>query len=80
MEVYFDNATIINGEEAVINIHASFCGLEIYVPKEWEIINQAHVSFGAIEEKTKNRNIVNKEKTVILTGEASFCGVEIIYI
>lgn len=77
MKVYFDNAIIQNGQ-AVIHLDVSFAGTELYIPKEWNVVNKANVSFGAIEEK--NRNGSAGTPVVTLIGSVSFAGVEIIYI
>lgn len=77
MTVYFDNAIIQNGN-AEIYLDVSFAGAELYIPKSWNVINKADVSFGAIEEK--NRNQSTGTPSVTLTGSASFAGVTIIYV
>lgn len=77
MKVYFDNAIIKNGN-AVLHLDVSFAGIEIYIPKEWNIVNNASVSFAGIEEK--NRNASTGTPTLRLTGGLSFGGVTIIYV
>ncbi len=77
MKVYFDNAIIQKGN-ATIELQVSFGGVELFIPKEWNVICQSSVSFGAIEEKNKNSS--TGSPTVTLTGEVSFAGVTIIYI
>lgn len=77
-KMYFDKA-VIQGEEAEIYIESSFGAVELFIPKEWKIINKVNVSFGAIEEKnTKNSGM--EEKKVYLTGALSFGAVEILYV
>ena len=77
MKVYFDNAVIQNGQ-AVINIDASFSGVELYLPKELQISNQIRCSFGGVHEK--NRNQPSGTLVVTLAGKVSFSGVEILYV
>lgn len=77
LAVYFDNA-IMQQEKAVINLDVSFAGLELYIPKTWNVVNNVHTSLGALEEK--NRNAPDGLHTVILNGKTSFSGVEITYI
>lgn len=77
MKVYFDNA-MIQSEQAVIKLDVSFAGVELYIPKTWNIINKANISFGAIDEK--NRNQSNGVPSVTLTGNSSFAGISIIYV
>ena len=77
LKVYFDNA-IIQGESATISLDLSFAGAELYIPKEWKIVNQVDVTLGGVEEK--NNRKVDFQKTVILTGRVSLSGVSIIYV
>ena len=77
MKVYFDNAVIQSGS-AVINLRVSFSGVELYIPKEWKIVNRAGVSLGAITEK--NRPQPGETPVVTITGSVSFGGVDIIYV
>jgi predicted membrane protein len=75
--VYFDNTTI-SEEGAEISIDVSFSGVELYMPREWRVINEIESVFSGIEEKHKK----DREETanVKLTGKASFSGIEIIYV
>lgn len=77
VSVYLDSAKVSSGE-VVIDIDASFGGVELYVPKDWHITNNMQTSFGGLDEENKNTgaNLVN----VVVIGTASFSGVEIIYI
>lgn len=77
MKVYFDNAVITSGR-AVIDLDVSFSGVELYIPKDWNIINEVNTSLGGMEEK--NRRTDSVSPTVTMTGNVSFGGVEIIYI
>lgn len=77
MKVYFDNAIIQEGQ-ATVRLEVSFAGVELYVPKEWNVINSADVSFGGLDEK--NRNVSSGTPILYITGEVSFSGVTIIYI
>lgn len=77
MKVYFDNA-VMEGESAIVNLEASFSGVEIYVPRSWRVEERTDVAFGGIDYKNRNDSVT--EKTLILVGDISFSGVEIIYI
>ena len=76
MKVYFDNATLHKGT-GIIKVNVSFSGVELYIPKEWTVVNNVNVSMGAVEEK--NNTHADPNKTVSLVGEVSFGAVEIIY-
>ncbi|GHU08463.1 membrane protein [Alphaproteobacteria bacterium] len=78
--VYFDNAAI-KGDSAVIDIDSSFSGLELYVPKEWNIIDDLSKTGAGISFKNNRRGYDKKdEKTVTLTGNLNLSGIEIVYI
>lgn len=77
-KVFFDNAVIAPGTNAVIDIDASFSGVELFVPRNWRLINNADISLGAIDEK--NHYNSDSPINVTLTGHSSFCGIEITYI
>lgn len=77
MKLYFDNANILN-DRAVLKLDVSFGGVEIFIPKDWYIDDKTCVSFGGLTEKNKGDR--NTSKTLVLTGDISFSGVDIIYI
>lgn len=77
LKVYFDNAMIQNGE-ARIFLDVSFGGVELFIPKEWKVVNNVSASFGSVDEKNSSRS--TGVPAVILTGKVSFGGVEIVYI
>jgi len=78
MKVYFDNAIMSNDNDAIVRINASFSGIELYVPKNWNIDDKTNVFLGAISEKNKNDKTTTNTLTII--GDITFSGVEIIYI
>lgn len=78
LKVYFDNATI-KDNKAEINIQCSFGGVELFIPKTWQILNNTNTSLGEIEEKNKNSS--NSDGPVVrLNGSISLGAVEITYI
>ena len=77
MKVYFDNSKI-EENEAIVYIGARFAGVELYVPKEWNIINNVSCIFGGIDEKNKKEKL--GDKNLVLKGKASSAGIEITYI
>jgi predicted membrane protein len=77
MKVYFDKAVLYKGT-GIIKVNASFSGVELYIPKDWTVVNNVNVSFGAVDEKNKTNG--DADKTVSLVGDVSFGAVEIIYI
>jgi len=77
MKVYFDKATMSN-ESAIVRINASFSGIELYIPKTWNVDDQTNVFLGGVSEKNRNNQITTNNLTLV--GDISFSGVEIIYI
>lgn len=77
LKVYFDNAKIKDQAEVILDI--SFAGVELYIPKEWNVSIQTNATLGGIEEKNYHTPI-NDSPTLILKGSVSLAGVEIIYI
>ena len=77
IKAYLDNAKI-EGHDAQINVDVSFAGVELYLPKQWTVINQVSAVFGAVDEK--NRNQSDGTVKLTLTGKVSFGGVTIIYV
>lgn len=75
-KVYFDDAMIQDGNATIV-LDVNFGGVELYIPKTWNVLNHASSAFGAIEEK--NRSCSNGTPTITLTGNVAFGGVTIIY-
>lgn len=77
MKVYFDKA-IMRNDNAIVRINASFSGIELYIPKEWNVEDKTNVALGSINEKNRNNQVTTN--TLTLVGDIKFSGVEIIYI
>lgn len=77
MSIYFNNSKMQN-KTAILNLNVSFSGVELYIPKEWEIEYKISSSFSGIEEH--NRVNLEKTNTLILVGDISFSGIDIFYI
>lgn len=78
VKVYFDKA-LIQGEYAQVCIDGSFCGIELFIPKEWTITNQVDIALAGINEKNPHQHIGGGSH-LVLTGNLKFSGIEIIYI
>lgn len=77
LEVYFDNATMV-GPTAVLNLEVSFSGVEIYIPRGWNVENRTNVFLGGVESKVRDNTVYTN--TLIVTGNVNLSGVEIHYI
>lgn len=65
----------IDGEEAVIDIDVTFGGLELKVPREWQVVVNVDTTMGSVEDKSVPP--MNPGPRLLLRGEAVFGGVEI---
>lgn len=78
MKVYFDNSQI-DGNEATAVIISEFSGIELYIPKEWTVVNKLSCSFGGVVEKGE-KNSVKNGKILVLEGNVKFAGITVIYV
>jgi len=76
-KVYFDQCQV-SPEGASIYVDCSFAGVFLYVPRTWNIDNQAHSSFGSVEGASVSA--ASGLTTVTLQGNVHFGSVKIIYI
>ena len=77
MKVYFDKAIVSSGH-AEIYLDISFSGVELYIPKTWNVVYDVNTTLGGIDEK--NRKTESDSPVVTIKGSISLSGVEIIYI
>lgn len=77
LEVYFDNAVMAENT-AVVKLDVAFSGLELYIPKNWNVENRTNVFLGGIENKKYGDEVYTN--TLILVGNVKLSGVEIHYI
>ena len=76
-EIYLDKACIPSGE-AIVTFDCKCSGIELYVPRDWNVVNKLDVSMGAMDfsGEPSGAGVVD----LILIGNASFCGIEIRYV
>ncbi len=77
LKVYFDGAQL-HPDGAQIEIKCSFGGMELYIPKTWQVIDQVTATLGGMSEKNLHGPVSGPALT--LTGHVSLGGVEIIYV
>ena len=68
-KIYFDDAQIHN-DEAYVYVNNSFGTVNLYVPKEWYVTNEAGVMFGGVEER--NRSITTGSPKLRIVGSVKF--------
>lgn len=74
IEIYFDNARVPSGQ-AAINISSNFSGVDIYIPKEWKVINEMTSFCGGVD--IDNGWTGDSSVVITLTGRNNFGGVGI---
>ena len=80
IKVYFDNAKI-KGDIATIEVNGNLSGFELYIPRNWQIVDNLRKSAAGIEEKNTPRSVDSKDiKTIYLTGSLTMSGIEIVYV
>lgn len=76
-KIYFDDAQIHNSD-AIVYVNNSFGSINLYVPKEWYVTNEASVLFGGVEER--NRSITSGSPKLRIVGSTKFGVVSVTYI
>jgi predicted membrane protein len=66
---------VMEAPEATLTINASFSGIEIRVPRDWQVSVQMSASLGAVQDKSAPP--VSPQHRLVLRGETMFGGVEI---
>lgn len=61
--------------EAVLNVWATWGGIEIKIPSDWTVVNNAVAIMGGIDDKSVPA--MNSDKRLVITGYAIMGGVEI---
>lgn len=65
-------------DEDCVKYQTTFGGMELYIPKTWQVVNHTSAAFGGIHEK--NHPHASGKPTLVLEGSISFGGVEIFYV
>ncbi|MCL2628432.1 MAG: hypothetical protein FWD44_07055 [Oscillospiraceae bacterium] len=76
LEIYFDNVTLSqNGAEVIAN--CKFGAIEMYVPSEWQIIDNINASLGGVDVKGRNKAYAEDAPKLKISGNVSLGGMEI---
>ena len=76
LKIHFDEAQI-QTSPAILTVDVSFGGVELYVPKSWQVVDKTVCTFGAVEHKNTTSSTYPQ---LIIEGRVSFGGIEIIYV
>lgn len=77
VKAYFDKA-VITGDKATINVDGYMCGIKLFVPKDWQIVNNIDPYMSNIE--IFSGDSPHDGPTVYLTGKVSLGGLQVYYI
>jgi len=66
---------VMDGPEAVLEISARFSGIELRVPREWQVVVDIAPTLGGVDDKTVPP--MNPTQRLVLRGDTVFGGVEI---
>jgi hypothetical protein len=78
MEIYFNQVELSpNGAEADIN--CSFGGIQLFIPKHWQVIDKLHCTLAGVNVKSFTAPAENAPR-LTLNGSVSLGGVEVKYI
>lgn len=76
-KVYFDNVTVT--DTAIINVNASLSGVELYVPKNWNVIKEMNSNLGGVTE-VGFADVTADSPTITVRGLVSLSGLKISYV
>ncbi len=76
MSVFFDGAEVPSGKVNII-CHSSFGEMNLYIPKEWHVINKMYAVMGALEDYSGTCNQSPDAVQCVIDGSASFADVKI---
>lgn len=75
-KLYFDNADL-KYDNASFDIVVKLASVVLYVPKDWEIVNELEVTMGEVKQSYSN---ILSTKKVYLRGKVTMGALEIVYI
>ena len=68
----------IEGEEAVLDLSLTMGGIELYVPSNWQVVNDVSPFMGVVEDKTELRpDAAGVQKKLVLRGKITMGAVTI---
>ena len=79
LNVFFDNVKLSpNGAEVYVDV--SFGKIELYLPKEWRVIDQVHTSAGAVSNNPRAGTAYPDAPVLTVKGRVSFGNLEFRYV
>jgi len=78
LKLYFDDV-LPAGKQIELQLDASFSGVSVFIPRDWQVKNSLSPFMGGVSEKHRNTPKADAP-ILLLTGRLSLSGVEIWYI
>jgi len=79
LEVYFDQAQL-SPDGTEIFVDCSFGDIELFIPRNWRVIDNIRTSLGSVENDVRVSNLEKDAPELTITGNVSFGSIEIHYI
>ena len=79
IKVYFDQCTL-DADGAEVFVSCSFGAIQLFVPRDWHVINKVRVSLGDVREINKPGHSRDYGTTLTVNGSVTFGSVVITYI
>lgn len=76
MSVFFDGAEVPSGKVNII-CHSSFGEMQLFIPKEWHVINKLSVTMGDCEDRTYASNEDPNAVQCVIDGSVTFGDIKI---
>ncbi|MCL2355941.1 MAG: cell wall-active antibiotics response protein [Defluviitaleaceae bacterium] len=77
VEARFDEVTL-DPNGAILNVSVNFGGLDLYIPRDWNVVNELSVAVGGADESGKC-TATSESPTLKIIGNVAFGGVDIHY-
>lgn len=61
----------------VLDVNCYFGSIELYIPGEWNIRNEAHPFLGSSDDKRMDHGSANSDRTLVIKGTVTFGSLEI---
>lgn len=69
--------TTLEAKETYIKVDASFGGIELFVPSNWNIVVEVDTTMGGVTDKRFVSHETDNEHKVIIQGDITFSGLEL---
>jgi hypothetical protein len=76
-EIDLRGARIAEGDRAELELVAAFGGIDVFAPREWNVVIKGLPLFGGISNETENTALPDNAPTLFIKGFAAFGGIDI---